>query len=239
VATFVLIHGAGDVGWYWHLVAAELTGRGHDVVAPDLPCDDDSAGLSEYADAVLDAVGDRTELVVVAQSAGAFTAPLVAARVPVELLVLVAGLVPAPGEAGRDWWANTGYEPVRGDWSGDVRATFYHDVPPALADEALGRGRAQSDTPSEEPWPLEAWPDVPTRFLLCRQDRLLPAEFLRRVVRERLGIDPDEIDSGHCVALSRPRELAERLEAYLTRPARTSPGTHPWPPPGRPPAAAP
>jgi pimeloyl-ACP methyl ester carboxylesterase len=102
VATFVLIHGAGDVGWYWHLVAAELRRRGHDVVAPDLPCDDDSAGLSEYADTVLDAIGDRRELVVVAQSFGAFTAPLLCTRVPVELLVLVAGLVPSPGEAPRD-----------------------------------------------------------------------------------------------------------------------------------------
>jgi len=27
VATFVLIHGAGDVGWYWHLVEAELRAR--------------------------------------------------------------------------------------------------------------------------------------------------------------------------------------------------------------------
>jgi hypothetical protein len=42
----------------------------------------------------------------------------------------------------------------------------------------------------------------------------LPADFLRRVVRERLDITPDEIESGHCPALSRPKELAERLEAY-------------------------
>jgi pimeloyl-ACP methyl ester carboxylesterase len=55
---------------------------------------------------------------------------------------------------------------------------------------------------------------VPTRFLLCQDDRLLPADFLRRVVRARLGIEPDEIDGGHCVALSRPRELAARLDAY-------------------------
>jgi pimeloyl-ACP methyl ester carboxylesterase len=68
MATYVLIHGAGDVGWFWHLVAAELRERGHDVVAPDLPCDDDSAGLSEYTDAVIDAIGGRTQLVVVAQS---------------------------------------------------------------------------------------------------------------------------------------------------------------------------
>ena len=107
MTTYVLIHGAGDVGWYWHLVEAELRERGHDVVAPDLPCEDDSAGLSEYADTVLDAIGDRRNLVVVAQSAGAFTAPLVCQRRSAELLVLVAGLVPAPGEAAEDWWANT------------------------------------------------------------------------------------------------------------------------------------
>jgi pimeloyl-ACP methyl ester carboxylesterase len=214
MSTFAFIHGAGDVGWYWHLVEAELAERGHETVAPDLPCDDDAAGLAEYTDTVVEAIGPRTDLVVVAQSLGAFTAPLVCARLPAELLVLVAGLVPAPGEPGRDWWTNTGWEPVRGEWSGDVRATFYHDVPPALADEAMRRGRAQSDTPGEEPWPLEAWPDVPTRFLLCRDDRLLPAAFLRRVVRERLGIVPDEIGGGHCVALSRPREVADRLDAY-------------------------
>jgi alpha-beta hydrolase superfamily lysophospholipase len=57
MATFVLIHGAGDVGWYWHLVARELRAAGHDVIAPDLPCEDDSAGLEEYADTVIRAVG--------------------------------------------------------------------------------------------------------------------------------------------------------------------------------------
>jgi hypothetical protein len=215
MAGFALIHGAGDVGWYWHLVGEELVRKGHHVVAPDLPCEDDSAGLAEYADVVADAIGDRRDTVVVAQSAGAFVAPLVADRVPVSLLVLVAGLVPAPGETAGDWWANTGYEPPRGGWSGDVRATFYHDVPKEIADEAMKRGRGQSDRPAMEPWPLEAWPDVPTRFVLCRDDRLLPADFLRRVVRERLGLVPDEIDAGHCVALSRPKELAERLDGYV------------------------
>ena len=214
MATFALIHGAGDVGWYWHLVEAELRGLAHDVVAPDLPCDDDTAGLSEYADTVLDAIGGRGELVVVAQSFGGFTAPLVCDRTPVELLVLVAGLIPAPGEAARDWWTNTEYEPDSETSGYDELATFYHDVPPKLAAEALARGRAQSDTPGQEPWPLEAWPDVDTRFLLCQNDRLLPADFMRRVVRERLGFAPDEIEAGHCVALSRPKELAERLDAY-------------------------
>jgi pimeloyl-ACP methyl ester carboxylesterase len=210
----VLIHGAGDSSWYWHLLEPELRARGHDVVAPDLPCEDDSAGLSEYADVVVDAIAERHELVLVAQSAAGFVAPLVCTRLPVKLLVLLAGLIPAPGEPASDWWTNTGYEPLHGEWSGDEVATFYHDLPPDLAREALEHGRAQSDTPSREPWSLNTWPDVPTRFLLCRDDRLLPADFLRRIVRERLGIAADEIDGGHCVALSRPKELAERLEAF-------------------------
>jgi pimeloyl-ACP methyl ester carboxylesterase len=213
VTTFVLIHGAGDVGWYWHLVEAELRARGHQSVAPDLPCDDDSAGLPEYADAVVDAIGDRTDLVVVAQSAGGFTAPLVCDRVAVKLLVLVAPMIPAPGEALSDYWANTGYGDEERESFDDV---FYQDVPPDLAAEALKRGREQSEARAGEPWPLEAWPDVPTRVVLCRDDRLFPPSYVRRVARERLGIAPDEIDGGHTPALSRPIELVDRLESYAT-----------------------
>jgi pimeloyl-ACP methyl ester carboxylesterase len=214
LATFALIHGAGDVGWYWHLVEAELRRRGHETVAPDLPCEDDSAGLSAYADTVIDAIGNCTELVIVAQSFGAFTAPLVCDRVDTQLLVLLAGLVPAAGERAEDWWTNTGYEREPREHYDDMMAVFYHNVPTDLAEEAIRRGRTQSETPTREPWPLDAWPNVLTRFLLCREDRLLPAGFLRRVVRERLGIVPDEIDAGHCAALSRPGEVADRLVPY-------------------------
>jgi pimeloyl-ACP methyl ester carboxylesterase len=212
-ATYVLIHGAGDVGWYWHLVEAELRGRGHDVVVIDLPVDDDSAGLSTYADVVVEAIGDRDDLVVVAQSFGGYIAPIVCDRVPARLLVLVAGMVPAPGESAEAMFANTGYAPAEQDDPSDL-AIFYHDVDPALAAEALARGRRQSETPGKEPWPLAAWPDVPTRYLLCRDDRFFPAAWVRRVVRNRLGILPDEIHSGHTPALSHPSELVRRLEGY-------------------------
>jgi pimeloyl-ACP methyl ester carboxylesterase len=217
MATYVLIHGAGDSAFYWHLLARELRRRGHEVVAMDLPCDDELAGLSEYTDTVVEAIGDRTEVVLVAQSFGAFTAPLVCARVQVELMVLVAGMIPLPGEKGEDWSANTGHAaalPEQDAADASEIAVFYHDVPRALAAEALSRGRDQAEAPGLEPWPLEAWPDVATKYLLCRDDRFFPAEWMRGVVHERLGLAPDEIDGGHCPALSRPRELAERLEAY-------------------------
>jgi pimeloyl-ACP methyl ester carboxylesterase len=228
MATFVLIHGAGDVGWYWHLVEAELRTRGHDVVAPDLPGDDESAGLPEYADAVVDEVGDRKDLVVVGQSFGAFTAPLVADRLPVDVLVLVAGMIPSPGEAPDDWWENTGYRSAvqeqaarDGGLTGneDPFVSFYHDVPRRLAEEAMSKERAHpSQTSMVSPWPLKEWPNVPTRFVLCSEDRFFPADFFHRLVAERLHITPDEIASGHCVALSRPKELADILERYAADP---------------------
>ncbi len=212
--TFVLIHGAGDVAWSWHLVAAELEARHHDVVAVDLPCDDDRAGLAEYTDTVLEAIGERRDLVVVGHSLGAFIAPLVCARISTDRLVLLAPMIPAPGESFGDWWANTGY--ARAGAGEDETAMFFHDVPPPLAAEAMGRERDQSATPLGTPWPLAAWPEVPTSVLICRDDRVFPAPFSRRIAQERLGITPDEIDGGHCIALSRPGALADQLHAYAT-----------------------
>ena len=225
MATFVFIHGAGDVGWYWHLVEADLRARGHDTVAPDLPCDDDAAGLSDYADTVVRAVGDRTGLVVVGQSSGGFTAPLVCDRLPADLLVLVAPMIPRPGEPPADYFSGTRYAGEPWQTYDDTISLFYPDVPPDLAAEAVSRSREQSEARMTEPWPLDAWPDVPTRVLIARDDRLFPPDFLRRVARERLGLTPDEIDGGHTPALSRPHELADRLAAYAAEHPR--PGSRP------------
>ena len=109
MATFVLIHGAGDVGWYWHLTEAELRARGHDTIAPDLPCDNDTASLDDYVGTVADAAAGRPDLVIVSQSYGSFTATLAASRLPARLLVLLAGMIPAPGESPGQWWDRTGY----------------------------------------------------------------------------------------------------------------------------------
>ncbi len=207
--TFALIHGGGSSAWDWHLVAPELRALGHEPVAVDLPTGDESAGWWAYADAVVDAVGERERVVVVAHSLGGFTAPLVCTRIPVELMVLVAAMIPAAGERFDDWWTRSGWRESGLD---DV---FYHDVSPELKATAQGRGGDESAKALTEPWPLAAWPDTPTRYLLCRDDRLFTPDWARAHARERLGIEADEMDGGHYITLSRPRELAERLDGYV------------------------
>jgi pimeloyl-ACP methyl ester carboxylesterase len=226
-ATFVLIPGAGGDARYWYLVVRRLQALGHEAVAVSLPAADGSAGWKEYADAIVDAVGDRTGVVLVAQSLGGFSAPMVCERVPVELLVLLNAMIPVPGETGEAWWSNTGQGDAMRDHliglglsaedADDDDVVYLHDVPAAVRAEAFGDEEPkQSWTPMTEPWPLDAWPDVPTRVLVGRDDRLFPADFQRRVARERLGLETDEIRGGHLLALSEPDLVVERLEAYRT-----------------------
>ena len=73
----------------------------------------------------------------------------------------------------------------------DVMTAFFHDVPQEIVEEAFARGEPrQSDTPFDEPWPLDRWPDVPTSVIAGRRDRLFPVEFMRGLARERLGVRP-------------------------------------------------
>ena len=221
--TFVLVPGAGGDTWFWHRLVAELEGRGHRAVPVELPAADESAGLAEYADTVVAAIGDRSPVVLVAQSMGGLTAPLVCERVPVALLVLVNGMVPRPGETGGEWWTVTGQGEAAAGYLQELGltaeldddGTYFHDVPADVVAAAKEQEFAQSGRPFEDPWPLERWPDVPTRLVAGREDRLFPLEFQRRVAAERLGLDVDEMPGGHLVALSRPAELADRLESYL------------------------
>ncbi|MXM66874.1 alpha/beta fold hydrolase [Streptomyces sp. HUCO-GS316] len=222
MSAFVLIPGAGGAAWYWHRVVPELRARGHDAVAVDLPGADQSSGLPEYTDAVVSAIGDRDDVVLVAQSLGAFTAPMVCARAPVGLLVLVNAMVPLPGETPGQWWDNTGWEAARvaaAEKGGypvefDLATYFLHDVPAEVAAAGAGQERPEAEVVFGQPCAIDRWPDVSTHVLASAEDRFFPLEFQCRVAHDRLGIPADEIPGGHLVALSRPVEVVERLIGY-------------------------
>jgi pimeloyl-ACP methyl ester carboxylesterase len=222
-STFVLIPGAGADPRVYGATIAALEELGHDALAPPLPLENADATPSDHADVVLAALADDPgRLVVVAQSLGAFAGPLAAAKADAAGLILLAPMIPAPGETAGEWWSDTGHEDALADvlerfgpiseWDREALAhVFFHDVDA----EALRENERFEGAPGRgmfgEPWPLERWPDVPTVVLAPRDDRLFPLEFQRRVARERLGLEVEEIDGGHLPMLSRPRELARRL----------------------------
>lgn len=223
MATFVLIPGAGGAGEvYWREAAAELEARGHTAIPVEIEGDDPALGLPEYAAITDEAIGDHRDVVLVAQSMGAFTAPMVGKGDAVSRIVLLNAMIPLPGETPGEWWGATGWEAARHEANVkagrsdnfDVDEVFLHDVPEHVKAGMAEADREPAETPFGQPCTFEAWPKVPLHVLVGADDRLFPADFQVRVARERLGIDADVIPGGHLVAKSSPVDVAERLTRY-------------------------
>jgi pimeloyl-ACP methyl ester carboxylesterase len=195
-----------------------LIEAGHEVIAVELPGDDETAGLSHYTELVVDAIGPRTDVVLVAGSLGGFTAPLVCERVPVRELVLVNAMIPEPGETAREWWVHTGAleaqdDAARAGGYGPFELTTYflHDVDPAVAAEGESHQRTEADIAFGSVCDFTAWPASRMRVLVGEDDRFFPASLQRRVARDRLGIEADVIPGGHLLPLVQPQLVADYL----------------------------
>jgi pimeloyl-ACP methyl ester carboxylesterase len=218
MTTFLLIPGAGGAASYWELVAERLRDRGHVAIALDLPSDDPDAGLHAYADLAVAAADGHDDLVVVAQSMGAFSAVPACERMSPSRLVLLNAMIPAPGERADDWAEHTGANEARdaaaraGGYPAGIglETNFLHDVPPE-ARRLLDGGRDEAQIAFDEPCPFTRWPDVPTRVLAGRDDRFFPFELQRRVARERLDVDVVPVPGGHLAALSQPDAVTRVL----------------------------
>jgi len=214
MAVFVLIHGGGSTAWDWHLVSPLLEASGHGVVAVDLPIEDVDAGLEDYTRAVKEAVGEAQRTIVVGHSLGGFTAPLACEELQSDGLVYLSAMIPMPGETFGDWWTNTGH-----DRETIPDEPYFNLVPDNLAQEATNRERDQQGAWMSGPWPGNH-PDVPTLGILCRDDLFFPRSFMRRQIRERLGIEPVEIPGGHYATLSNPDAVAAALNDFARQIAR-------------------
>ncbi len=218
MATFVLIPGAGGTAWYWHLVAPRLEQAGHVAMPVELPAADPQAGLAEYVRLVVDAIGDETNVALVAQSLGGFTAAMVCEQLPVESLTFVNAMIPLPGETPGQWWANTGAIEARaaGAISGgygdfQIDTYFLHDVPPDVAAAGEAYQRPEADAVFASVCEFTSWPSMPIRVLVGADDRFFPVEFQTRVAQERLGVEADVLPGGHLIALAQPQLVAEYL----------------------------
>lgn len=207
------------MAWYWHLVEQHLRDAGREAIALDLPADDPDAGLNAYVDLAVAAARDRADIVVAAQSMGAFTAVPVCDRLPARRLILLNAMIPAPGETAGDWWEHTGAVQARraaaraGGYpeTFDLSTYFLHDVPPAVLANGPERQRDEAEIAFEEPCPFARWPDVPTTVLAGRDDRFFPLNFQQRVATERLNAQVQPLPGGHLAAVSQPAAVTRAL----------------------------
>ena len=216
--SIAFIPGAGGQGWLWHLVVADLRDRGFDAFAIDLPAADQTCGLPAYADTVVEAIADRTDVTLVAQSMGGFTAPLVWQRVPTRGVVFVNAMIPLPGETAGEWWGAVGSHEAlvaaaheRGyttEFDDDVY--FNHDVPADLVEYMNEHPSPETDTIFGDVCEFTAFPDAVT-VIAGRDDRLFPLDLQRRVARDRVGVEPVVVPGGHLAALSHPKEMADAI----------------------------
>ena len=220
--SFVLVPGAGGNARLWQLVEPLLQKAGYPSAAVTLP-NWPSATFSDHADAIVAAAGAPVEVTLVAQSMGAFAAPLACGQLPVSELVLVNAMIPAPGETAGEWWGNTGQadamrsndlrEGRNPDASFDAQTRVLEDVPPLPPDvlALLPNEEEPAESLFRTRFPLTRWPDVPTTALAGRDDRFFPYEFQRQVARDRLGLEVEQLPGGHLLALSQPEALVARL----------------------------
>jgi Alpha/beta hydrolase family len=234
VSTYLLIPGAGGTAtWFYQRVTPLLQAAGHAAVPVDLPGPDPVKGLPEYVDLIAAAAEGHDDVVLVAQSMGAFCAVPACERVAPRALVLLNAMVPAPGETAGDWWEATGSEAARvaaaqaGGYGEafDLDTYFLHDVPPEVYATGAEQDHDEANIAFEQPCPFAVWPAVETTVLAGEGDRLFPFAFQRRVARERLGVEAVGIAGGHLAALSEPRAVADAILAATAqsyRPANSS-----------------
>jgi pimeloyl-ACP methyl ester carboxylesterase len=223
LSTFGLIHGGGFGAWCWDGVVHELESRGHLAIAVDLAPDDLAAGAAHCAEVAGLTFTGLNDLVLVGHSIAGLIIPLVAARRPARRLVFLHALLPQPGQSVVD---QVGAEPDMFNpemftarapfWEDEAVAVQFllHDCAPELAHAAFLQLRREPGVLGTEKTPLNAWPETPCAYIVCTEDRTATPRWARRAARERLGVEPIEIPSGHCPFLSRPGRLAEVLEQW-------------------------
>ncbi|HEY7051656.1 MAG TPA: alpha/beta hydrolase [Mycobacterium sp.] len=228
MTTFALVHGAWHGAWCWERLAPLLKQAGHDVVTPDLPCDDASATTFEpYADIVCAALGGRDDdVVVVGHSLAGPTATLVAARRPVRHLVYLCGAVPSAGRSLIDQrteqpdmcnphWdkgISAPDEHLRLTWTDldAARELLFGDCDEATVMSAFQRLRLQCAHPFIAPFPLAEIPTTPCTSVICTEDQMVYPQWQRRIARE-IGAEIVELPGSHSPQLSRPSAVAEVL----------------------------
>ena len=204
---FVLVHGAWHGSWCFEALGSELSALGHEVTAPDLPCDDPSCDQYGYARLI----GAQPDAVVVGHSLGGLTISLVEARAHVYL----AAILPI-----ENVFADSFPDGFGGFLRDDQNRSYWPDLEAA-------RTRLYSDCSAEQ----AAWaypqlrPQAPITpqvsafgpndvSIACLRDEVVKPDWQVRVGREHVG-RVLELDAGHSPFLTHAAELAALLTSVI------------------------
>ncbi|WP_158879969.1 alpha/beta fold hydrolase [Amycolatopsis anabasis] len=221
---YALLHGTTQSPEGWAPLAEVLTGRGHRVGLVDFPVDQPGLSISDYAEIAAEQVGDRlVDPVVVAHSASGLLLPAVASALRASRLVWLAAYVPDPvdGRSLAEEIRTSQAEMFNPEWTSLPRSPTED---PAIAAyflfhdgdlDALRRGLASL----RKFYPAAAYTEAPalvpavapSTFVLPRHDRTLRPDWMRRSATERLGVEPIEIDGGHCPHVANPLTVANAI----------------------------
>ena len=222
MSLFCLVHGSTQNASCWDLLIPELAQRGHEAVRMNLPTNEPEASATRYADVIAKTIpAGRDDTVVVAHSASGLFLPLVPQKRRVRRLVFLTAVIPQIGKSLRDQ-LNDDKDIFNPEWLGkdptkdDQLALqfLFHDCSPELSKWALSTMSLMFARQAIlEMCPLRLWPDVPSSYILCTEDRAIQPQWSRRAAHERLGVVPIELPGGHCPYVSRPAELAQVLNS--------------------------
>ncbi len=223
--TFGLVHGSWHGAWCWALLRDELHALGYKSIAMDMPIDDPDSNFDDYADAVVAALKNEENLVLVGHSRAGNILPRAAGRLDAKKLIyLCSSFEPATigvltaaescsiPHRNQDLFERgiipLGREMTKFDEE-LAKRLFFVELSEELQEWAASKLRPQRRSGNEPT--LHKWPAVPQEYIVCTEDIVLNPEWSRYMARNRLGIEPIEFPGNHFPFLSRPRELAKLL----------------------------
>lgn len=217
IPVILLVHGAWHGAWCWEKLVPELTATGWHVITVDLPSasadPDNPAGMYDDARVIracLDGIDGR--VTVLAHSYGGVPATEAAAGATnVDRIVYLSAFQVDEGESiaglsgGQIPSSVIGTLPVPAEPSKHL----YSGAAAEDADRAAERLVPQTVKSFSEPLTSVAWKTVPSSYIICEQDEILPPAF-QEGMSARSGRS-HRLSCGHSPFLSIPAELAELI----------------------------
>lgn len=230
--TYVLVHGALLGEFSWTRVERRLVAGGNTVITLDLPghgADQtpvDQITLNSYRDAVVRAIGERSNVVLVGHSFGGVVVSQVAEAIPTKIskLVYLAALIPQNGESANSL-SMMDKDSLFGKYVTPTPTTLVFNpdgIGPVFCNDCTAEDvamlkvklRPEPLLPFATPVTLtaERYGTVAKYDILTKRDNAVSYAFQKTLQSRLKPVKSIELDASHVPFFSQPEELAKALE---------------------------